>query len=240
MTLPMLFVVDEDPLALARAEEQLARRYGADYSVRVARSAAAALTDLEALREDGAPVALVLADQWLRGTTGAELLAQVKALHPAAKRGLLIEWGGWGDAETAAAIFEAMALGWIDYYVLKPERSPDELFHRTIAELLFEWARAETSVQGEIELVADPGDSRSHRLRDLLGRNGVPYSCHTPDSEVGRDLLAAAGRDDASQPVARLRSGRCLRPACPASSRSATSGTGRSGGSPRRSGRARS
>ena len=210
MSLPVVLAVDEDSAALTRVEEQLARRYGGDYAVRTERSAAAALASLEALREDGVPVALVLADLWLRETTGAELLARVKALHPSAKRGLLIRWGGWGHPETAAAIFEAMALNRIDYYVLKPERSPDELFHRTIAEFLFEWARSERSVQGEIELVAEPGSPRTHRLHDLLGRNGVPYVCHTPDSEPGRELLKAAGREDAGVPVARVRDGRIL------------------------------
>jgi len=210
MSLPVVLVVDEDAAALTRAEEQLARRYGGDYAVRAERSAAAALATLEALRDEDVPVALVLADQWTEGMTGAELLARAKPLHPSAKRGLLIEWGGWGDPATAEAIFEAMALGRIDYYVLKPERSPDELFHRTIAEFLFEWARAETSVQGEIEFVADPGSPRTHRLHDLLGRNGVPYVCHRPDTATGRELLAAAGREDASQPVARIRNGRIL------------------------------
>jgi thioredoxin reductase (NADPH) len=207
---PLLLAVEEDPAARARVERELTRRYGGDYRVRAERTAADALRALESLRDAGEPVALVLADQWLSGTTGAELLARVKALHPSAKRGLLIEWGAWGDPDTAGAIFEAMALGRIDYYVLKPRGSPDELFHRTIAEFLFEWARAESSVQGEIEMVADPASPRAHELHDLLGRNGVPYVCHTPDSEPGRALLAAAGREDGALPVARVRGGRIL------------------------------
>ena len=207
---PLLLAVESEADALDRLEGELSRRYGGDYGVRAERSAAAAVAALEEARAEGRPVALVLADQWLEGTTGAELLARVKVLHPSAKRGLLIEWGGWGDPATAAAIFEAMALGRIDYYVLKPERSPDELFHRTIAEFLFEWARAEASVQGEIEMVAEPGSPRVHELHDMLGRNGVPYVCYTPDSAGGRDLLAAAGRGDASEPIARLRDGTLL------------------------------
>ncbi len=205
---PVLLVVDEDPGCLARTEQQLSGRYGGDYAIRAEASAESALAALEELREAGRPVALVLADQWLSGTTGAELLARTKALHPSAKRGLLIEWGAWGDRETAEAIFEAMARGRIDYYVLKPEGSPDELFHRTVGEFLFEWARAESSVQGEIELVADPAAARTHELHDLLSRNGVPYACYTPNSEEGRALLAEADREDASLPVARVRHGR--------------------------------
>jgi thioredoxin reductase (NADPH) len=210
MGLPVLLAVEEDPEALARIEEELSGRYGRDYRVLVERSAVDALRRLEELRDRELPLALVLAEQWLQGTTGAELLARVRSLHPSAKRGLLIEWGAWGDEDTAEAIFDAMALGQIDYYVLKPQSSPDELFHRTVAEFLFEWARAESSVQGEIEIVADPGSARTHELHDMLSRNGVPYACNPPDSGPGRALLAAAKRDDATLPVARVRDGRIL------------------------------
>ena len=71
-----------------------------------------------------------------------------------------------------------MTLGKIDYYVLKPQRCPDELFHRTVAEFLFEWARHESPLQGEIEIVAELGSPRAAELRDLLSRNGIPYACH--------------------------------------------------------------
>jgi thioredoxin reductase (NADPH) len=210
MGLPVLLAVDEDADCRGRAEGELERRYGHDYDVRSESSASAALQQLEDLHAAGEQVAVVLADQWLGETTGAELLARVKTLHPSAKRGLLIEWGAWGDPATAEAIFEAMALGRIDYYVLKPQRSPDELFHRTVGEFLFEWARAESPVQGEIELVAEPSSRRTHELHDLLSRNGVPYACHPPDSAAGRTLIEEAGREDASVPVARLRPGQIL------------------------------
>jgi thioredoxin reductase (NADPH) len=208
MSQPVLLAVDGDAEALARTEQELTRRYGGDYRIRAERSATAALRELESLREQGEPVALVLADQWLEGEmAGADLLARVRALHPSAKRGLLIEWGGWGDAATAEAIFESMALGRIDYYVLKPETSPDEMFHRTVAEFLFEWARAESAPAREIEIVGDPRSPRVHELSNVLGRNGVPFVCMTPDSEGGRALLEEAGRDDADVPVARVRPG---------------------------------
>jgi thioredoxin reductase (NADPH) len=207
---PVLLAVDRGPDALARVEGELSRRYGSDYRVMAEGSAAEALRALERLRAEGEPVALVLADNWLGEMTGTELLQRVPALHPAAKRGLLIEWGGWADSDTSEAIFEAMALGCIDYYVLKPERSPDELFHRTVADFLFEWARAESPVQGEIEIVAEAESPRAHDLNNLLSRNGVPYVCHTPDSADGRALLAEAGLESASAPVARLQSGEFL------------------------------
>ena len=86
------------------------------------------------MTEAGEHVALVLAAQWMDEMTGTELLSRVPATHPSAKRGLLIDWGSWGDAGTANAIFEAMALNRIDYYVLRPEADSDELFHRTVTD----------------------------------------------------------------------------------------------------------
>jgi thioredoxin reductase (NADPH) len=61
------------------------------------------------------------------GLSGTELLGCVQRLHPNAKRGLLVDWGAWADARTADAIRLAMVEGRIDYYVLNPWRSPDEL-----------------------------------------------------------------------------------------------------------------
>ena len=88
-------------------------------------------------------VALVLADHWLPGITGSDVLRDVARLHPDAKRALLVAWGGWAHEPTADAIRSAMAVGDIDYYVLKPWKSPDEFFHRTLSEFLYEWARAD-------------------------------------------------------------------------------------------------
>jgi thioredoxin reductase (NADPH) len=207
---PVLLAVDADPDALARTRGELTRRYGSDYVILAERSAAEGVRQLERLADSGEPVALVLADQWLGKMTGADLLARARALHPGVKRGLLIEWGAWADPETSEAIFDAMALGQIDYYVLKPQSTPDELFHRTVGEFLFEWARTEWPVQREIEIVAELESPRAHELRNLLGRNGVPYVCLAPSSEAGRALLKEAGRADASLPVARVKAGQTL------------------------------
>ena len=62
------------------------------------------MVELELLADAGEDVALVLAAQWLSRTTGRELLAEVRALHPHAQRGLLIEWRSWGDGRTGEAI----------------------------------------------------------------------------------------------------------------------------------------
>jgi thioredoxin reductase (NADPH) len=138
--LPLIFAVDEDADALARITGEL-QRYARDYEVVCGPSTAAALAQLEALHADGKAVAIVLAARGSQALRGEELLERVHDLHPHAKRALLIPWGGWADAETADAIRTAMAVGHIDYYALQPFGSPDEIFHRLIAEFLEDWRR---------------------------------------------------------------------------------------------------
>jgi thioredoxin reductase (NADPH) len=202
-TRPVLLAVDDDPDALGRIAGELRRRYGADYRVYCESSAAEAEARLRGMRAAGDEVAVVLADQWLLGAlgeTGAKLLACVRELHPRAKRVLLIEWGAWRYEQTTDAIKEAMALGQIDYYLMKPWRSPDEFFHRTISEFIHEWSRHGTSVRQEVEVVARWGP-RAHELVSLLARNGVPHAFHPCDSDQGRSLLAAHGIGDTDKPV---------------------------------------
>jgi thioredoxin reductase (NADPH) len=189
---PVVVVADDDARALARTADELRRRYGADYDIRTAADGAAAWALLRALREDGREVALVLADQWMPEPTGAELLRRLPELHPHAKRGLLVEFGAWGDRETARAILGAMGVGAIDYYVLKPWRSPDELFNRTVAEFLHEWARASGRGPREVTVVGAPRARRSHELREMLTRNGIPHAFLDAASPEGGAL--AAGR----------------------------------------------
>lgn len=206
---PTLLVVEDDPGARQRIEAELSRRYGAEYRVVCTRSADAAVDDLNRARDAGEDVALVLADHWLGETTGSDFLARVRGLHPHAKRALLVDWGAWGHRPTAEAILEAMALGTIDYYVLKPSRAGDEYFHRTITEFLHEWAR-EHSGAHELLVFADPKTPRGHEICDLLRRSGIPFGFHRSDSPAARELLGGNGGEQPSGPILRLHDGSVL------------------------------
>ncbi len=191
-------------------ERELTRRYGWHYRVICEASPRSASTLLRAIRDQGSEVAIVLAAQWMDEMEGVELLARAGQLHPHAKRGLLIEWGGWGDPPTAEAIFGAMARRHMDYYVMKPLQPSDEQFHRTIAEFLQEWSRAQAPVASEITLVARQWSQRGHELRSLLARNGVPHVFLPTDSDPGRELLRESGIEAAEAPVAIMHDGRVL------------------------------
>src|SRR3954453_23548632 len=204
---PVLLAVDDDRGALDRIEQELTRRYGADYRVECIPSTAEAERRLEELREDGERGALVLAAPWMREKTGTELLARVWHLHPQAKRALLVPWGAWGDRRTARAILNAMALGHIDYYVLKPSHVGDEYFPRTITEYLYEYSRTSPAAEHEVAVVGDPRAPSTHEITTLLTRNGVPHAFYTPESEAGRRLLGEAGHDIGDGPVVAMQGG---------------------------------
>jgi len=191
----VLLAVDDSADSLRVIRDELERRYGDDYMVLCAGSAREALDELERVAGAGHPVALVLADQWMPDATGSELLSTVRHEHPGAKRGLLIEFGTWGDRPTADAVLKAMAIGDIDYYVLKPWNTPDELFHRTVTEFLHEWFRAEGPGEREVDVIGAEWSPRSYDLRSLLARNGIPHSFHPLDSPEGKRMLDKAGCD---------------------------------------------
>jgi thioredoxin reductase (NADPH) len=205
-TLPLILAIDEDPDALARITHEL-QRYARDYEVICGPSTEAAQAQLETLHENGEAVAVVLAARGSGALKGERLLERVHELHPHAKRALLIPWGGWADEETASAIRNAMAMGHIDYYALKPFSSPDEIFHRLISEFLQEWRRQNAPGRRELTVVANPLTPKGDALRTYLSRNGVPYAFHTPDSREGMEFLAACNQEGAAVPVVVLEDG---------------------------------
>jgi thioredoxin reductase (NADPH) len=207
---PVILAVDDDPLALDRVIDELHRRYGRDYDVRGEGSADAALARIDACVFNDQPLALVLADQWLREphVTGETLLTRTRERHPLAKRALLVDWGAWGDPATEQAILRAMATGLIDYYVVKPWRSPDESFHRAITDFLHEWSGG--LGPQEIAVVGEPWAPSSHAIRSLLERNGLAHVFHPVDSEQGKLLLAECGVDASCLPVVQMLDGRVL------------------------------
>jgi thioredoxin reductase (NADPH) len=207
---PVLFVVDDDSEALARIREELTRRYGADYRVVCERSAGAALDRLREMRDAGEDVAVLLCDQWMSEMEGIRVLDEADNFFPLAKRILLIDWGGWGDPDTAEVIHSGMARDQMDYYAPKPVRTPDEGFHRLLAELLHEWSRVRAPSKSEVTLVADQWSPRTNELLGLLVRSGIPHAFHARSSTEGRRLLESVEPIDSDCPVAFLRDGRVL------------------------------
>ncbi len=208
MTQPVVLVVDDDGDVLATLEAALARRYGADYQILAERSPAAALQVLERLRRQQVAVAVIIADQWMPHLTGLDLLARARELHPSARRLVLL--GVW-DRSANQPMSQAMTLGRLDGWLLKPWEPAEEYLYLPVSEQLTDWIRA-TGQPGfvAIRIVGEQWTPRSHQIRDLLDRNAIPYQFHPHDSQAGRELLREAGQDGTRLPVLILFDGRVL------------------------------
>jgi thioredoxin reductase (NADPH) len=199
---PLILAVEEDPEARQAIERELLDRYARSYRVACPRFPEEALALLEAEAAAGEQVALVLAARELAGMTGDELLARTHRLHPQAKRAVLIDWGAMGDPVAGTAIFDAMARGDFDHYLLRPARPPDELFHQAVSGFLLEWAQSRRIAPHTIHVVGESWTGRAYELRQVLGRCAMPHSFHLADSAEGRRILTGAGVDrDADLPL---------------------------------------
>ena len=193
MANPVLLAVDGDQEALRSVEVELRDRYERQYRVECLGTAHEARALLRNLAESDDDVALVLAGLRLEGVTGDELLDEARRLHPHARRAIMIAWGEQGDPTIGQALFDAIASGRIDHYVIRPASAPDEFFHHEISALLLEWADAERSSPHTVFVVGESWSGRAYELREALGRCALPHSFCLTDSDLGRELVAEAG-----------------------------------------------
>jgi thioredoxin reductase (NADPH) len=185
-TKPVLLVVEHNPDDPEMIARELRKRYGEDYRVVREGSTEAGMRRLRECDATGKDVALVLADQWMPRMTGTAFLARVRDLYPGAKRALLVSQG---DSTIREPLLRATALGEIDYYVVKPWRSPDEAFHRVVTEFLDEWASVHRPGFVALRVVGERWSARSHEIRDLWSRSRVPLEFHAADSDEAKQLL---------------------------------------------------
>jgi thioredoxin reductase (NADPH) len=194
MALPILLTVHDDRGTLADVEAALLERYAAHYRVVCHPTAQQAREVLRGACASGDDVALVLASQVLGdGATGGELLDEVWSMHPRARRALLIEWGDWGQIRTGQAIFDGIARGCFDHYVVRPAASPDEMFHQTISSMLLDWAEATRTAPYTTHVVGETWSGRAYEIREALQACALPHTFSLADSPTGRELVAAAG-----------------------------------------------
>ena len=207
---PVLLVAAALPDRRAAVVGQLEERYASSYEVVSVSSSAEAAEALRRASDDGRQVAVLLADDAEQLPEGRTVFQVCAELFPDVRRGLLVEWGAWGEPDTADLVLTLMAQGQIDYYVIRPWHSPDEYFHRTVTEFLVEWDRAAGLRPREVSVVGDPAAPRSHEIRRLLAHNGIPHTFMDSTAPEAAGLLQRAGLSRDGGTVVLLHDGRAL------------------------------
>src|SRR3954453_9359671 len=177
---PAILTVDDDPSVSRAIARDLRRKYGEEYRILRASSAAEALDALREIKLRGGRVAVVLADYRMPQMNGVEFLEQAMDLFPHARRALLTAY-----ADTDAAI-QAINVVDVDHYLLKPWDPPEEKFYPVIDALLEAWRAAGDREVDEVKVVGHRWNADSFRIRNFLAGNLVPYRWFTADDPEGR------------------------------------------------------
>lgn len=190
-TLPAIIVVDRDQGSLEVLVSDLSRRFGNDFSVHGERSPSAALAVVERKAQAREQVALLLVDD-----ADSELMTRAHELYPRAKRVLLVD----RNYSASSPAVQAMALGRVDYHLVRPW-ADDEMFSGPMSEYLSSWTREQEPTFELFRIVATEDDSRTHQLRDVMTRFGMPFGSYAVGSDAANQLLDEAGVDANRLPV---------------------------------------
>jgi thioredoxin reductase (NADPH) len=190
-------VDDEQPM-LAAMQTALERRYSADYKIVTHHDHQSALKELEKMKSDGEQVALIIADQWMPGMTGVDLLRHAHKLFIEAQRALLV---AWGDKKSRSSILHACNFGHMENYILKPWHPEEVNLYPIVSEFLSVWTQQHSAQMEIVKVVCEDPSPRGHEIRLFLEKHGIPHGFYTSSSEDGRTLLEDLGATDQPLPI---------------------------------------
>ena len=200
----MLVVVDADRQARTETEAALVRRFEPDYRVVTADSPSMGLAALERLANNGEDVALIAADLRLPGMDGVAFLELAQELHWDASRVLLLAMDRYHTRiplTELATLQRATALGRIDFWIVKGWVTPEEWLYPQVQEALSAWTISHRPHHVVYRIVGEQWAPRSHDLREVLSRNGVPFAFYPVDSPQGQQLVRDFSVDPARLPA---------------------------------------
>lgn len=169
MAKPVILTVDDEPQVLNAIERDLRQHLGGNYRIVKAGSGREALEAVQRLKQRNAPLAMFLVDQRMPDMTGTEFLAQALKLYPDARKVLLTAY-----ADTEVAITSINVLN-LDYYLMKPWHPPEQTLYPVMDDLLSDWAAQVPLPYEGIRVAGTLWSASSHRVKDFLSRNQVPY-----------------------------------------------------------------
>jgi thioredoxin reductase (NADPH) len=199
-----IVVVSREPDAQEILRRELSKRYGSDYQIVVCGRPAELEPWMRDLAAAGLPVALVIGGVGAQDPDGVEVLAAVRAIDPTALRVAAVRWGDW---EAIRSAFDAVTVGTIDRWVIRPVQTPAEEFHRSITEFLREWDSQRGGGFEPVQVIGERWSARFQELRDLFARHRVPAGFYDATSGQARQMLADLGLELPELPVVVLRFG---------------------------------
>ncbi|MEO0966963.1 MAG: FAD-dependent oxidoreductase [Cyanobacteria bacterium J06639_18] len=196
MAKPVILTVDDDPVVLQAVARDLRQKYGDRFRIVRADSGANALDALSKIKLRNETVALLLADQRMPHMSGVEFLENAVEMYPEAKRALLTAY-----ADTDAAI-RAINKTRIDYYLMKPWDPPEERLYPVLSDLLDDWLAGFIPPFEGIRVIGNRWSPDSHKAKDFLARNQVPYEwLNIEVSKEAQNLVKYAESEEIKLPL---------------------------------------
>jgi thioredoxin reductase (NADPH) len=183
MTLPIIFVIDDDVQVLRAINRDLRSQFRQHYRILSTSVVSEALESLLDLKNKGETIALFISDQRMPEMEGVDFLQKAREYFPDAKRVLLT---AYSDTEAAIKAINNVQL---DYYLMKPWNPPEEKLYPVVAELLDDWQNTYRPVFKGIKVIGYQFSPRSHEIKEFLSGNLVPYQWQDIElSQEARDL----------------------------------------------------
>jgi thioredoxin reductase (NADPH) len=212
MKLPFIILVDDDEQVLRAINRDIRNEYRETYRVSAADSAKEALELIKELKLKNETVALFISDQRMPEMEGIEFLEKAKVIYPDAKSILLT---AYSDIEAAISAINTIKL---DHYLLKPWNPPEEKLFPIVNDLLDEWQALYKPVYEGIRIIGFQWSPKSHRLKEFLSGNLVPYLWMDVETDEGAEkFLTSANVTHADLPLVVLSDGSFIKdPSLPA------------------------
>jgi thioredoxin reductase (NADPH) len=202
MKLPFIIIVDDDVHVLRAIQRDIRDHYRDDYRIVATESAPEAIELIKDLKLKNEIVALFISDQRMPEIEGIEFLQRTKEIYPEAKCVLLT---AYSDIEAAIKAINDIKL---DHYLMKPWNPPEEKLYPVVDELLNDWQAFYRPDHEGMRIIGFQWSPKSHRLKEFLSGNLVPFLWMDAESDVDAEkYLTAANLSPSDMPLVVLKDG---------------------------------
>lgn len=169
MAQPVIFLLNSNSDILEQMKHTMQEEYGERFHILTETVVEKAIATLRHLQTNNQPVALLLVEQQLPGTSGIDLLRQTRELFPQAKRLLAATY------EQSEDVLQAINACIIDNSVNDCLTQPEEQLYPVINDLLDDWSAHFQPPAGRIRIIGHRWSPETYNIKDFLARNQIPY-----------------------------------------------------------------